>query len=58
MKIKELMPLVKLHGRTLYDEEKQALYANWTCSGFTVKLTGKQLRIKVQAASDQIPFPR
>ena len=55
MKIKELMPLLKVHGRTLYDEEKQALYCNWSCSGFTVKLTGKQLRIKVQASSDQIP---
>ncbi|MBQ1826895.1 MAG: hypothetical protein II126_02890, partial [Erysipelotrichaceae bacterium] len=55
MKIKELMPLLKVHGRTLYDEEKQALYCNWSCSGFTVKFTGKQLRIKVQASSDQIP---
>ncbi|MBR0137372.1 MAG: hypothetical protein IJM15_03075 [Erysipelotrichaceae bacterium] len=55
MKIKELMPLVKLHGRTVYDEEKEALYCDWSCSGFTVKLTGKQLKIKVRAESDQIP---
>ena len=58
MKIKELLPLVKIHGRTVYDEEKQALYANWTCSGFTVGVTGKYLKIKVIADSDQIAgFP-
>ena len=58
MKIKELLPLVKLHGRTIYDEEKQALFANWTCSGFTVGVTGKYLKIKAVAMSDQIAgFP-
>ena len=55
MLIKELMPLVKIHGRTIYDEEKQALFCNWTCSGLTLKMTGKNLKVKVLAMSDQIP---
>ena len=55
MLIKELMPLVKIHGRTIYDEEKQALFCNWTCSGFTLKMKGKLLKVKVLATSDQIP---
>ena len=55
MLIKELMPLVKIHGRTVYDEEKQALFCNWTCSGLTLKMTGRTLKVKVLAMSDQIP---
>lgn len=58
MKIKELLPLVKVHGRTLYDEDKKALFINWTNAGFTVALTGKYLKIKAVAMSDQIAgFP-
>lgn len=55
MKIKELLPLVKVHGRTVYDEEKEALFCNWSLSGITVGVKGKSLRIKVIAFSDQIP---
>ena len=55
MLIKELMPLIKIHGRTVYDEEKQALFCNWTCSGLTLKMTGRTLKVKVLAMSDQIP---
>lgn len=54
MKIKELLPLIKVHGRTVYDEQSQALYCNWTCSGFTVKISGKTLKIKVKASYDQL----
>ena len=55
MKIKELLPLVKVHGRTIYDEEKEALFCNWTCSGFTIRFTGRLLKVKALALSDQIP---
>ena len=55
MKIKELLPAVKIHGRTVYDEEREALFCNWTCSGLTLKMTGKILKVKVLAMSDQIP---
>ena len=55
MKIKELLPLVKVHGRTIYDEEKEALFCNWTMSGITLKVTGKSLSVRVLALSDQIP---
>ncbi len=55
MKIKELLPLIKVHGRTVYDEEREALFCDWTCSGFTTKINGKSLKIKVIAESDQIP---
>ena len=55
MKIKELLPLVKIHGRTIYDEKKEALFCNWTCSGITLRFIGKQLKVKLLAQSDQIP---
>ncbi len=55
MKIKELLPLVKVHGRTVYDKEKEALFCNWTCSGLTLRFKGKCLKTKVLALSDQIP---
>ena len=55
MKIKELLPLVKVHGRTIYDEQKEALFCNWTCSGFTLKMTGKKLWVRAVAMSDQVP---
>ena len=46
MKIKELLPSLKLNGRTVYDEEKQALFFNWTCSGFSFGLKGKEIKVK------------
>ena len=54
MKIKELLPLLKLHGRTIYDEEKQALFCNWSTSGFTVGIDGSYLKVRVTALPDQI----
>lgn len=55
MEIKELLPLVKTHGRTFYDEERKAFFCNWSCSGFTVRFVGKKLKIKVISFADQIP---
>lgn len=55
MKICDLMPQLTLHGRTLYDEKSEALYFNWTCSGFTVAFTGKTLRARLTALGDRIP---
>ena len=55
MKIKEALPLLQVHGRTIFDEEKEALFCNWTMSGLTVRLRGKVLRVKLLALSDQLP---
>ncbi len=55
MLIKDALPLVTTHGRTFYDEEKKALFCNWSCSGFSVKLKGKNLKVKVVAFADQMP---
>lgn len=55
MLIKDLLPLVKVHGRTIYDEERKALFCNWTCSGLTLKFKGKELKVKIQVMSDQVP---
>lgn len=54
MKIKELMPELKIHGRTIYDEDREMLFCNWTCSGFTVGVDGTFLKVKVTALSDQM----
>lgn len=40
---KDLLPKVKLYGRTLYREEDQTLYFNWTASGIAVWFRGKTL---------------
>ena len=55
MKIKELMELSRIHGRTVYDEDMEALFCNWSCSGLTVRFEGKKLAIRIKAMSDQIP---
>jgi len=55
MKIKELMELSRIHGRTIYDEDMEALFCNWSCSGLTVRFEGKKLAIRIKAMSDQIP---
>ena len=55
MKIRELLPLVHIHGRTVYDEDREALYCNWTCSGLSLRFTGKTLKVKVLAESDLVP---
>lgn len=53
--MKELMKKLQLHGRTVWDEEKQALFCNWTCTGFTVRFTGTYLKAKLIVMADQIP---
>ena len=62
MKAKELLPLLRLHGRTVFDEDKQALFFNWTCAGFTVRFRGTALKAHLLASGDVIPplpgFPR
>ncbi len=55
MLIKEIMPLLKIHGRTVYDEEKEALYCNWSLSGFSLGVKGTYLKAHILADSDQIP---
>lgn len=55
MKVKELLPLMKLHGRTIYDDEKEALFTNWTCSGFSIGVKGKNFKVKVLSLSDIVP---
>ena len=58
MNAKELMTHLCLHGRTVYDEEKQALFFNWTCAGFTVRFRGSVLRARLAALGDEAPaFP-
>ena len=54
-KIRELLPLLDVHGRTIYDSEREALYCNWSCAGFTIGVEGTQLRVKVLAEHDQLP---
>lgn len=49
------MPLLGLHGRTVYDENRQALFFNWTCSGFTVSFKGRTLRARLTALGDRLP---
>ncbi len=55
MKIKELLPLIRINGRTVYDEEKDALFFNWTCAGFSFGLKGKQIKAKVTAYPNLVP---
>ena len=55
MKIKELLPVLKINGRTIYDEEKEALFCNWTCSGVSFGLKGKEIKVKVIVFSNQVP---
>ena len=55
MKIQELMPMLIKHGRTIFDEKKEALFCNWTCSGFTVGVDGTFLKMKVVAMHDLMP---
>ena len=55
MEMKKLLPLVQVHGRTLFDEENGALWCNWTCSGLTLRMRGKTLKVRVLVEPDQIP---
>ncbi len=53
MKIMELLPKCKVHGRTVSDND--VFYMNWTCSGLTLRFHGKTLKVKVLAESDLVP---
>ncbi len=58
MNARELLPLLRLHGRTLYDEGREALFFNWTCAGFTARFRGRTLRARLAALGDASPvFP-
>lgn len=58
MLTKDVLAKLRLHGRTLYDGERQALFFNWTCSGFTAVFTGSLLRARFTALGDKGPaFP-
>ena len=56
MLTKEILGKLRLHGRTVFDEEKNALFFNWTCSGFTVVFTGSVLKARFTAMG--MPIPR
>lgn len=55
--VKELIPLIKTHGRTFFDDEKESLFFNWTCSGFSVTFSGTILRAKILSSPDKLPSP-
>ena len=55
MLAKEIIPRLRLHGRTIFDEDRQALFFNWTCSGFTVTFTGSVLKARLTALGDKGP---
>ncbi len=58
MLAKELLDKLQLHGRTIFDEERQALFFNWTCAGFTAVFTGSVLKARLVALGDKTPaFP-
>lgn len=58
--IKNQMPNLKLHGRTIFDEEKQALFFNWTCAGIEFNFCGTKLDAEFLADPGQeiegLPF--
>ena len=57
LEAKDLLPLLRLHGRTRFQDSRGALFFNWTCSGFTVRFRGTRLRAGFLALSDHLPFP-
>ena len=55
---KDVLDKLLLHGRTVFDEKRQALFCNWTCSGFTVAFRGSVLKARFTALGDKGPaFP-
>ena len=58
MRTREILDKLRIHGRTVFDEERQALFFNWTCSGFTVVFSGSELKARFTAMGDKGPaFP-
>lgn len=47
--IKEFLPNIKLHGRTIYDEESEALFFNWTSAGIEFTFCGTSLQAEFVA---------
>ncbi len=58
MLAKDILDKLQLHGRTLFDGEKQALFFNWTCAGFTAVFEGSVLKARFIGLGDKTPgFP-
>ncbi len=47
----------RLHpiGRTLYDQQRQAIFFNWTASGFALRFRGDRLDMDAEAFGDTFP---
>lgn len=56
MGLNDLRPFLTLHGRTRQDAD--CLYMNWTCSGFSVRFTGRTLKAKLRAVGEKQPIPQ
>jgi lysophospholipase L1-like esterase len=46
--------VVRLLGRTFYDNEKGAAYFNWTCSGFEFQFTGTKVEAELVSSAEHI----
>ncbi len=58
MQAKDILDKLQLHGRTIFDEARQALFFNWTCAGFTAVFNGSILKGRFVALGDKTPaFP-
>ena len=53
MLAKEILDKLQLHGRTLFDDDRQALFFNWTCAGFTAVFSGSVLKARFVALGDK-----
>jgi hypothetical protein len=42
-------------GRTLYDEERKAMFFNWTAAGFALRFRGDRLEMDVTAFAEDYP---
>ena len=42
-------------GRTLFDENRRAVFFNWTCAGFTVRFYGTRLKLELIATAEHYP---
>lgn len=42
-------------GRTLYDKHLDAVFFNWTCSGFSLRFSGTRLEMNAMAFSETYP---
>ena len=55
MEINATGNVLSFFGRTLYDEERQAIFFNWTASGFALRFTGDRLEMDAEAFADTFP---